>query len=81
MAICYLEECTSLAPEQQAYLALLAELKFKSGDFTGSYEAAKLWYKNDKSQKRNRDLRGEKKPTSGDMENVFGAALSSTKQI
>ena len=79
-AIGHLEDCTSLAPEQQAYLALLAELKFESGDYTGAYEAAKSWCKNDKSQKRNQDLRGEKMPTSGDKESNFGGASSSTKK-
>ena len=47
----YLEECIKLAPEQPAYLALLAELKFNSGDYSGAYDVAKLWCKNDKSQK------------------------------
>ena len=45
----YLEECIKLAPEQPAYLALLAE--FNSGDYSGAYDVAKLWCKNDKSQK------------------------------
>ncbi len=76
-AIGFLEDCISLAPEQPAYLALLAELKFNSGDFTGSYDAATLWCKNDKSQKIDKDLRGEKKPASENKESNFGEAIKS----
>ena len=66
-AIGYMEDCTSLAPDQLAYQALLAEFKFNSEDYAGAYDAARKWCKIDKSQKKHRDLRGEKKLTSGNV--------------
>ena len=75
----YLEECIKLAPEQPAYLALLAE--FNSGDYSGAYDVAKLWCKNDKSQKSQKDIRGENKASSGNKDSVFGQAKTSYKIV
>ena len=75
----YLEECIKLAPEQPAYLALLAE--FNSGDYSGAYDVAKLWCKNDKSQKIQKDIRGENKASSGNKDSVFGQAKTSYKIV
>ena len=53
----------------------------KENMFRLGLDVAKLWCKNDKSQKIQKDIRGENKASSGNKDSVFGQAKTSYKIV